>query len=179
MRPVGMAVFDAGLRFVRINERLAALKGASVEAHLGRAPGAGERSAAELAVAADPIRLAQIFDNRLGNACRCTPRDGTIGVPADAGGDAIEFRAADTGFGLEADDLEAVFELFVQIDPGGERAEGGPGPRRDLRGAAAAALRRENGPGAVRSPRSARRSSRWRPSSAPARRCRRTGTCGP
>jgi PAS domain S-box-containing protein len=82
---------------------------------------------AGLAVAADPVRLAQIFDNLLGNACRYTPRDGTIRVSAAADGDAIEFRVADTGIGLDADDLEAVFELFVQIDPGGERAEGGLG----------------------------------------------------
>jgi PAS domain S-box-containing protein len=33
---VGMAVIDTGLRFVRINERLAEINGASVEAHLGR-----------------------------------------------------------------------------------------------------------------------------------------------
>jgi len=34
--PIGMAVIDAGLRFVRINDRLAETNGASVEAHLGR-----------------------------------------------------------------------------------------------------------------------------------------------
>ena len=33
---VGMAVVDARLRFVRINERLAEMNGASVEAHIGR-----------------------------------------------------------------------------------------------------------------------------------------------
>jgi PAS domain S-box-containing protein len=34
--PLGMAVIDADLRFVAINERLAEVNGASIEAHLGR-----------------------------------------------------------------------------------------------------------------------------------------------
>jgi PAS domain S-box-containing protein len=34
--PIGLAVLDRDLRFVRINERLAAINGASVAAHLGR-----------------------------------------------------------------------------------------------------------------------------------------------
>ncbi|MCZ6765696.1 MAG: PAS domain-containing protein [bacterium] len=34
--PVGLAFMDTELRFVRINERLAAINGPSVEAHIGR-----------------------------------------------------------------------------------------------------------------------------------------------
>lgn len=34
--PVGLAVFDRNLRFIRINERLAQINGATVEAHIGR-----------------------------------------------------------------------------------------------------------------------------------------------
>ncbi len=80
-----------------------------------------------LAVAADPVRLAQMFDNLLSNACKYTPRGGTIGVSAHADGDAVEFRVADTGIGLDRDELEAVFDLFVQLDAGGEHAQGGLG----------------------------------------------------
>ena len=80
-----------------------------------------------LVVAADPVRLAQIFDNLLSNACKYTPQGGEIRVSARADGDAVEFRVADTGIGIDGDALEAVFELFVQLDAGAERAQGGLG----------------------------------------------------
>jgi len=80
-----------------------------------------------LAVAADPVRLAQMLDNLLGNASRYTPPGGTVRVAAFGDGDAVEVRVADTGVGLDADTLETVFELFVQVDAGGEPARGGLG----------------------------------------------------
>jgi len=36
--PVGMCVFDANFRYVRVNERLAKINGIPVEAHIGRTP---------------------------------------------------------------------------------------------------------------------------------------------
>jgi PAS domain S-box-containing protein len=81
----------------------------------------------ELVVAADPVRLAQMFENLLANACKYTPHDGTIRVSARADGDAIEFRFVDSGVGIDADALESVFELFVQLDPGDGDPQGGLG----------------------------------------------------
>lgn len=80
-----------------------------------------------LVVAADPVRLAQMFENLLANACKYTPPDGTIRVSARADGDAIEFRVVDSGVGIDADALESVFELFVQLDPGDGDPQGGLG----------------------------------------------------
>jgi PAS domain S-box-containing protein len=80
-----------------------------------------------LVVAADPVRLAQMFDNLLSNACKYTPRGGTIRVSARADGDDVEFRVADTGIGLDAGALESVFELFVQLDGYGGDPQGGLG----------------------------------------------------
>jgi signal transduction histidine kinase len=68
-----------------------------------------------------------MFDNLLGNACKYTPRDGTIRMSARADGDAIEFRVVDSGVGIDADALEAVFDLFVQVDSGGGDPQGGLG----------------------------------------------------
>jgi PAS domain S-box-containing protein len=80
-----------------------------------------------LVVAADPVRLAQMFENLLANACKYTPPDGTIRMSARADGEAIEFRIVDSGVGIEPDALESVFELFVQLDPGGGDPQGGLG----------------------------------------------------
>ncbi len=80
-----------------------------------------------LVVAADPVRLAQMFDNLLSNACKYTPPGGTIRVSAHADGDGVEFRVADTGIGLDAAALESVFELFVQLDVHGGDPQGGLG----------------------------------------------------
>ena len=81
----------------------------------------------ELVVAADPVRLAQMFENLLANACKYTPPGGTIRVSAHADGDAIEFRVIDSGVGIDPDALESVFELFVQLDPGDGDPQGGLG----------------------------------------------------
>jgi PAS domain S-box-containing protein len=80
-----------------------------------------------LAVRADPVRLAQVLDNLLGNACKFTPSGGTVGVSAQAVGDEVELRVADTGIGIAPESLESVFELFHQLEPGAGVAHGGLG----------------------------------------------------
>jgi PAS domain S-box-containing protein len=80
-----------------------------------------------LRVLADPVRLAQILDNLLGNASKYTPEGGRIVLSARDVGSLVEIRVTDTGIGIDPADLETVFELFVQVhaDPG--RAGGGLG----------------------------------------------------
>jgi PAS domain S-box-containing protein len=80
-----------------------------------------------LSVRADPVRLAQILDNLLSNACKFTPPGGTITVSARADGAEVELRVDDTGIGLEPGALESVFELFLQVEPGVGLAQGGLG----------------------------------------------------
>ncbi|MEI7445313.1 MAG: ATP-binding protein [Burkholderiales bacterium] len=80
-----------------------------------------------LAVRADRVRLAQILDNLLNNACKYTPSGGRITVSAHADGDRIEVRVADTGVGLAPEMLDTVFEPFTQVEPGIDLAQGGLG----------------------------------------------------
>ncbi len=67
----------------------------------------------------DPDRLRQVLQAVVGNAVKFTPR-GSVRVEARAAGNphAMEFRVADTGPGIPADERERIFEPFEQLcDP--------------------------------------------------------------
>jgi signal transduction histidine kinase/DNA-binding response OmpR family regulator len=75
-------------------------------------------------VIGDPARLRQVLLNLAGNAVKFTDRGGVgVRVGSDSGG--LTITVADTGIGIPADRLEAIFEDFEQADGnGGERREG-------------------------------------------------------
>lgn len=79
--------------------------------------------AAGLAVWADPLRLRQIFCNLLGNAIKFTPAGGRIGIAARAAGAQIQVTVRDSGIGIAAEHLEAIFDRFRQVE-GGEQPVG-------------------------------------------------------
>jgi len=65
---------------------------------------------------ADRIRTEQIVLNLVSNAVKFTAGGGSVDVSCDAfGADQIALRVADTGCGIPADQLEAVFEPFIQV----------------------------------------------------------------
>ena len=78
-------------------------------------------------VRADRDRLAQIVSNYLSNALRHAPDGSTIEVAAGATADVGRVSVTDHGPGLEADQLEAVFERFYRVDGARTRADGGAG----------------------------------------------------
>ena len=78
-------------------------------------------------IVADPVRVAQILENLLTNACKYTPDGGTIRVSAVEREDAIELSVSDSGIGIEPAKLAGLFELFHQIDAPIDRAAGGLG----------------------------------------------------
>jgi signal transduction histidine kinase len=78
-------------------------------------------------VDADPVRLAQMLGNLLGNACKYTPDGGRIDVVVTADEGAVEVRVTDTGMGIEPDQIARLFELFQQGDAAPGRAPGGLG----------------------------------------------------
>ena len=76
---------------------------------------------------ADPVRLAQILDNLLTNACKYTDRKGRICVGAARAGNWIEIRVKDNGIGIPAEHLPRLFQKFSQVQSALERSQGGLG----------------------------------------------------
>jgi len=75
----------------------------------------------ELALAADlpPVRgeltyVEQVLRNLVGNAAKYGPPAGPIRIAGSVVGDFVEIRVLDSGPGIQADDLERVFELFYR-----------------------------------------------------------------
>ncbi len=78
-----------------------------------------DRPAADSApalVRADAEKLRQILLNLLTNAIKFTPRGGRISVGATSANGTVAIHVADTGRGIAAEQLERIFEPFVQVD---------------------------------------------------------------
>jgi PAS domain S-box-containing protein len=76
---------------------------------------------------ADRARLSQVFSNLIGNACKFTPDGGRITVEARVEDGQAVVSVRDTGIGIDAAQIGAVFEMFSQVDNSLERAHGGLG----------------------------------------------------
>jgi CheY-like chemotaxis protein/HPt (histidine-containing phosphotransfer) domain-containing protein/anti-sigma regulatory factor (Ser/Thr protein kinase) len=100
----------------------------SVAEHRGNALSQLVETGGQDYVIGDPTRIRQVLLNLLGNAIKFT-RNGAISVEAERldDGDTIEFRVIDNGIGIDAADLDRVFEDFVTLDTSYTRATGGTG----------------------------------------------------
>jgi two-component system phosphate regulon sensor histidine kinase PhoR len=76
---------------------------------------------------ADPDRLAQVLGNLVRNAVNNTPDGGLISVDAQLDGDRVMISVADTGIGIDAEDLPRVFDRFYRTDESRARDSGGSG----------------------------------------------------
>jgi signal transduction histidine kinase len=85
---------------------------------------AAEVVAASALAAFDPARILQVLTNLLGNALKFTPRGGSVVVRVERIGDELRFSVSDTGPGIPADKLEAVFERFRQVATNDRRGVG-------------------------------------------------------
>ncbi|WP_460814757.1 sensor histidine kinase [Nocardioides korecus] len=76
----------------------------------------------------DGDRTTQALVNLVGNAVKFTPPGGSVTVGAVESDGWVELRVADTGRGIPAGELEAVFDRFHQVDPDDARTQAGTGP---------------------------------------------------
>jgi signal transduction histidine kinase len=69
-------------------------------------------------VHADPEKLRQILLNLLSNAVKFTDPGGrvTLACETDEAAGVVRVRVTDTGRGIAPDQLERIFEPFVQVD---------------------------------------------------------------
>jgi len=82
---------------------------------------------ARLTVFADRERVQQIMLNLLANAIKYTSAGGTIELSAKDAGDDVLIHVRDSGRGIAAEKLEAIFAPFVRIDTGYTRSTEGTG----------------------------------------------------
>jgi PAS domain S-box-containing protein len=82
-------------------------------------------------VVGDALRLRQVLINLIGNAIKFTEQ-GEVAVSVDrvsngSTSSQLRFSVRDTGIGIAADKLEAVFQSFTQVDSSATRKYGGTG----------------------------------------------------
>jgi signal transduction histidine kinase/ActR/RegA family two-component response regulator len=82
---------------------------------------------APVSLLGDGMRLAQVLSNLLNNAAKYTARGGAISLRADANDGQVQIRVKDNGFGIPANMLNEIFELFIQADTSLERTTAGLG----------------------------------------------------
>jgi two-component system phosphate regulon sensor histidine kinase PhoR len=113
---------------VRLNE-LAGQAAAAFAERVGAAGLALDRDLdpADPVVNGDPGRLLQVVSNLVENAVKFTPAGGRITLRTSTDGPAAVFEVADTGVGIEAEDLPHVFERFFRADRSRDRRTGGFG----------------------------------------------------
>jgi signal transduction histidine kinase len=80
-----------------------------------------------LSVQADPDKLRQILVNLLSNAVKFTEPGGEIHLDCARAGECIRFSVRDTGIGIPADKVAAVFEPFMQVRSDLTRTQEGTG----------------------------------------------------
>ena len=78
-------------------------------------------------VRGDRDRLQQIIVNLLSNGLKFTPEGGAVGLRAESLDGRVLVRIADTGIGIRAEQLERIFDPFVQVQSGPTRAADGVG----------------------------------------------------
>lgn len=66
-------------------------------------------------VNADPLRIAQVMSNLLENALKFTSEGGEVNLSARVTDGQVQVTVRDTGVGIEAEELEKIFDRFYRI----------------------------------------------------------------
>jgi signal transduction histidine kinase len=72
----------------------------------------------------DHARLFQVLSNLVGNSIKFSPRGTRIVLRGERAGDQLHCSVTDHGPGIPADQIEAVFERFAQLQPNDRRGLG-------------------------------------------------------
>ena len=76
---------------------------------------------------ADREKVRVVLDNLISNAVKFTPAGGQVRVALRSRGDEIEMSVADTGVGIQSQELERIFDRFYQAENHMTRRHGGVG----------------------------------------------------
>ena len=83
------------------------------------------------AIVIDERRMRQLLINLLSNAVKFTPKDGTVNLEANLAKEnfktELRFSVSDTGIGISVEDIDKLFQPFVQIDSSLSRQYAGTG----------------------------------------------------
>ncbi len=99
-------------------KNLAAMKGIAIDIHMEGSAGVIE---------ADPMRVAQVITNLLGNAIKFSPENGRIEIWARGSEEDATVDIKDFGRGISQRDLSRLFQRFAQLDSSTTRKAGGTG----------------------------------------------------
>ncbi|GAA4452642.1 hypothetical protein GCM10023189_16350 [Nibrella saemangeumensis] len=75
----------------------------------------------------DATRLTQVVRNLLGNAAKFTRNEGQMAISLERDGQNARLRVADNGIGIPPDELDRIFNMFVQVDASRARTQEGLG----------------------------------------------------
>lgn len=78
-------------------------------------------------VVGDAVRLTQVFSNLLGNAVKYTNPGGHIWLSLRQRRNQAVVTVRDDGIGIPAEQLQAVFDMFTQVNRSSRRSQGGLG----------------------------------------------------
>lgn len=76
---------------------------------------------------ADPVRLVQVLNNLLDNACKFARQSGRINLSVELRAHDVVIRVKDSGIGIPPTMLAYIFEMFSQVDQSLEREQSGLG----------------------------------------------------
>ncbi len=86
----------------------------------------GERPESGLRLKVDRVRLRQVLNNLMTNACKYTDQ-GSIRLRCDIVGDRVAFCVSDTGTGIDPKDLKRIFDPFFKVERTKQRLYRGTG----------------------------------------------------
>lgn len=114
-------------RLVRVDQVIAAAVDQNRVVAGGKQVEVAVKASAKAEVYGDRALLVVAVHNLIANAIAYSNAGGRVGVGAKVDGDVVEIAVTDQGIGIEADELERIFERFYRVDQARSRNTGGSG----------------------------------------------------